>query len=264
MTTLTPIDWPAYELLRIDRLFVDTDYQRPETKLVESIAADFRPIAFGAVIVSQRPRDRYALIDGQQRVGGARLRGVERVPALVSVGLTRAQEARAFVHLNRERLAVRAVQRFRAELAGEDPRALTIKRVLDARAIELVESSGFNAPPDALSAIVAVEAVFDRWGVDALEVSLDVITGAWPQQRGRFQGEIVRAVAQMVVQDSPEVGRLMAAMAGPRVGSPAGLMERSANLRRGTGLGGKSVGYTVEVLRLAYYGRRRRTRGRRT
>lgn len=247
-------DWPLrYELVAIDLLFIDPTYQRPETRLVKIIAEEFHPEVFGVVLGSRRSNGKVAVMDGQQRTSAARLIGVPAVPSLVTDGLSVADEARIFVRLQRDRLNMRPVQRFKGELAGLYPRAITIKRILDGRGIELVEHSGKDAPPNALAAITALETIHDRFGPPVLEQTLDVIMAAWPQIRGRFRGEVVQAVAQFIAQDSPRSDRLVDTLTNPRLETPEALMERSAKLRTaGVGLGGGSIGYTVEIIRADY------------
>jgi hypothetical protein len=248
-----PQDWPfKFEWVPVELLFIDPSYQRPETRLVKVIAENFRPAVFGTVLGSRRDTGRVAIMDGQQRTSAARLIGVVAVPCLVYEGLTVPEEARIFVQLQRDRLSMRPVQRFKGELRGLYPRAIEIKRVLDARDIELVEHSGKDAPPDALAAITALETIFDRFGSPVLEQALDVITAAWPQTRGRFRGEVVLAVAHFIAQDDPRQDRLVRTLSNPKL-SPDKLMERSAKLRTaGVGLGGGSIGYTVEIIRADY------------
>lgn len=257
-----PDDYPyTFAWLPVESLFIDTRYQRPETRLIREIAERFNWEQFGTLIVSKRAQLKYATIDGQQRRGAALMVGKVYVPCLLGIGLTVAQEARLFSRLQEDRLSVRPVHRFRADVCGEIPRALEIMAALDRLAIELVESSGRNAPPDALSAVVALEKMYDRYGLPIVQTALEVIIAAWPQQRGRFRGEVMQSIGGFLAIDEPKIDVLINMLSAPKIGSPDKLMERSANARKaGAGLGGGSIGYTIEVLRNDY---RRRTRSAR-
>lgn len=247
------MEWPKYEQVPTERLFIDTRYQRPEVnRLVTVIAENFQPEVFGALLISWRKEKQLAVMDGQQRMNAARLIGIETLPCLISRGLSVAQEARIFVHQNRDRLRVRPVHRFRGEVVGELPRAIAINRIAHTHGIELVDWSGMNAPPEVMAAIVALERVYDSFGEEVLGRALDVIIAAWPQTPGRFRGEIVRAVSHVISQDEPNIEVLIDVLSGPSLGSPYELMKRSSDLRHGKGLGGGSFGYTIDVIRTDY------------
>lgn len=248
--------------------WVDLAYQRPETHLIRRIADDFRHEQFAAILVSERegPDGRYAVIDGQQRLGAARLLGITHIPALVANTKTQAAEAALFVATQRERLNVRPAHRFRAEVVAGAPRALEIDALIKAHGLTLGESSGVREAPDAFAAIGTTEQMHDRFGIEVLATTFDVLVSAFPGMPGRWRGEFIAAIATFIAQDKPDLGRLIETLADDRpnrLGSPNVLYARSTDLRKGRGAGGGSWTYTVDVIRDDYRKRRpRRSRSR--
>src|SRR5215469_8093958 len=65
-----PVKNEPGELLRIDKhqLHVDHDYQRRlDNSRIARYAANWSWVSCGTLIVSRRPRDRFAIVDGQHR-----------------------------------------------------------------------------------------------------------------------------------------------------------------------------------------------------
>lgn len=260
-------EWPKYSRLAVNDLFVDITYQRPETRLIKQIANELRAEQFGTIIVSARDDGRYAIVDGQQRVGAARLIGITHVPCLVLTGKTLAEEARLFVRLQKDRLNVRAYQRFQAEKVAEDPRALELQSCIDRAGLALIESSGEKEHPDSLAAVGHLEKTYDLGGAGIVDTTFEAIKAAWPGMTGRFRGEIVLAVGTVIAQDDADIARLVEVLADDRprkLGTPNRLMERSVAMRKGVGLGGGSTKYTIAVIREDYraYGRGSRRRAK--
>ena len=250
-----------FEARGVHSLFVDTSYQRPVAHMADRIADRFDWLKFGALLVSLREDERGAVVDGQQRLTAGHKVGVMTVPCLVVRGLDLAGEAALFVSVQRDRLNVRPAHRFRAEVVAQLPDALEIDRALRARGIELTESSGRSAPPQALAAIDAVRKVWARGGIALVEQTLDVIVGAWAQKRGRFKGDLIRGIGRFIDDEQPDMGALLDALSDPdKLGSPGALSERAVALAKGSAArgGGGSEGYIVRVLRGDYAAARRR------
>jgi hypothetical protein len=272
-----PEAWPyTFELLPIDSLFVDRRYQRPVGRMADQIAENLNRLLLGAVLVSIR-RDtdppRHATVDGQNRIEGARRVGERWLWCQVlNLGPDPApQEALLFADLQRLRKNIKPVEEFKAELFGGRPEAVAIGRILDARDIYVTNFSGFTAPPDAFGAIQEARTIYRQRGEDMLALVLDIATAAWPSARGRYQGDILAALAKFISDERKgrsklDQERLLRALSEPSlVGSPEALKQKSAAKRTGgTGLGGRSFTYTIQVISEAYRaaGRGRFAKGR--
>src|SRR5205809_499756 len=79
-----PEEWPyRFEVIPLDRLFIDKHYQRPLTTFWKIVREDFQPALVGTLTVAPRG-DQYAVIDGQTRVVAMRERGTPAAaPCLV-------------------------------------------------------------------------------------------------------------------------------------------------------------------------------------
>jgi hypothetical protein len=257
-------DWPRHEIIPVAATFIDTAYQRAMTSMAERIANDFRSELFGAIIVSRRPDGRYAIIDGQQRTEACRITGRPDVPALIHDALTVQQEAAIFVRLQRERLRVRSIDEFRAELVACELWAVEVQRVLGPRELRVAHTQFRDNRPSVIGAPRALRHVWERGGTALLEQMVDAIRAAWPQEHGRWDGQLMQAVGQFISEDAPDLARLVEVLADRRpgrLGTPSQVMEKSAARRKGgAGLGGGSIGYTVSVIREHYGDYRRPSR----
>jgi hypothetical protein len=134
-----PLDEPMPELIWIDTsaLVVDETYQRPlnnqSIKSIKAIATAFSWARFAPIVVAAVGDGRYAIIDGQHRAHAAALRGLSRVPAMVSHAAV-AKQAEAFVAINSNQIRVTRHAVLRAQIAAGDPIAL--------RMVENVTASG--------------------------------------------------------------------------------------------------------------------------
>lgn len=238
-----------FEWVPLAHLFIDERYQRPPSRQVKKIVEEFDPRMIGSLLGSRRSAKKVALIDGQHRFLALRQLGVEYAPALVISRLKLPAEARLFARLQSERLNVRPVQRFRAELAGELERAVEIDEVLGELELTLTETSGRSAPPRSLGAVKALEDLWAYEGQDHVRRILELIVLAWNGESSSLTSEIIRGVDYFVTREDPDDDRLV-----ERLGSvtPADLLHRASALRTGRGMGGKSPGYMAEAIRVIY------------
>ena len=132
---------PTLSWIPVDRLVIDDRYQRlierSGRKNILHIANHFDWSKFSPVLVSRRPDDLYAIIDGQHRAHAAALRGIEAVPAMVSE-LSLEQEASAFAWVNGSVTALTPNQIFKAALAGFEPWAVQCDAVVSKAGCKLM------------------------------------------------------------------------------------------------------------------------------
>lgn len=111
-------------MLNLADLEIDETYQRGEiVSLARSIARGFSWKAFGRLTVARRRDGRHFVVDGGQRMNGARLRGdIKRVPCSVFESSGAKEEAHWFKVLNENRARNTAMGRFKAAVvAGDEP-----------------------------------------------------------------------------------------------------------------------------------------------
>lgn len=132
---------PTLEMVRVGDLKVDT-YQRQKdelsTKHIEKIAAAFDWHMFFVIGVSERDDGSRWVYDGQHRVTAVlQVFGPDQlVPALVSRGLSRSDEAKLFYSPQVNRLPVSPLSRFKAQLERNEPAAKEI--------LAITERNGFS------------------------------------------------------------------------------------------------------------------------
>jgi hypothetical protein len=170
---------------------------------VRNIARDFNPDMFGAVCVWYRKelpvgRGRYVIVDGQHRTAGARLAlgGDQRVPCLVYEGLTMETAAELSLGLQ-ERRNLHAVDRHRAALAAHDRRAVEIDKLFRFLALTLT----YNTKPTdrgRLSAIAALNQVWDRMGAGGVERVLTISGQAWDRTASGYGAAVFKLIMMIL------------------------------------------------------------------
>lgn len=248
-------DWPfQFEWVPLRHLFIDERYQRPPSRQVKKIVEEFDAAMVGTLLGSRRSKTKLAVIDGQHRFLAMRQLGLQYAPLMVAEKLPLRDEARLFARLQRERLSIRPVQRFRAELAGELERPMQIQTVLDRLELEITDSSGRAAGSRSIGAVKALEDLWDRGGASYVERVLRIVLDAWDGQVMSFSNEIIRGLDYFLAQhDNVDDDRLAYRL---RDVTPMLVTHRASGLRAGRGLGGKSPSYMAEIIASEY--RRRR------
>jgi len=236
--------WPyRFELVPLDRLFVDDRYQRPLTSFARTVAEEYNPALVGTLVVSERSNGKFAVVDGQTRAHGAGENDEPVLPCLVYSGLSREQEAELFADLQTKRRGMATYLRFRAALVAKKTEAVAIAA--------LVQSAGFeldvDETPHTVKAIAALENVYRR-DPALLDRTMRVIAAAWPNpdMEYRASGETIRGLALFLVREARvDESRLMDRLASV---TPAQLRHRANALKEGSGSGGGSPGYMADAI----------------
>jgi hypothetical protein len=246
-------DWPfVYRIVQERDLEVDEAYQRPLGTFVNNIVDDFMPAMIGTLIVNHRGDAMY-VIDGQHRLQALRRLGIKDVPCVVYEGLSRAEEAKLFAKLQTERRRIRPSQRFQAEVVAKNHRALEIRKVLDSVGVEIADVGGRLLAPHEISAVVALERIFDAHGAEWLEEVLTIIRMGFPEEKGALSNDIVLGVSMFLATENPDKERLVRNLGKVTAWD---LKSRANALRQGRGVGGGSPAYMAEAIASVY--RRRR------
>lgn len=195
------------EIALIDELELDTSYQRHVVdRLVNIIAADYNPILAGKLIVSRRNGSSY-IVDGQQRWHGARYAGIDKVAIIGVYGLDQQAEAEMFLALNEGRVAVRAIDNFRAAFHAQAPYALEIVSVVEENEGRI---EGIREPrrDSDIKAVEALRWVHRRGGRRGLDATLKVITDAFGElTQPNCPGMLVKGVFAVISVHRDEIDR---------------------------------------------------------
>lgn len=209
---------PDLRWLPTDVLIVDHTYQRSiatprSQRLIAKIAAQFHWSRFGALLVTRRDdvsAQAYAVLDGQHRLEGARRRGIDKVPCVIIEAPSRADEARAFVGANTDRVAMHPFALHYALVSACDPLAVEIQRVCREGGCEIVR---FPIPankqkPGQTLAIGAITHSIKTHGSDQTIAALKCLQSVYHDQAGRLRAAPIRAVTSLLSEGvAPEAIR---------------------------------------------------------
>lgn len=133
----------ALEWVRIDRLVIDSRYQRPLSPsnwaVIKKIAGAFDWAHFTPLLIAPLEDEYFALIDGQHRTHAALMAGYSEVPAM-SMPLDHAEQALAFIGVNGTRTNITAFHIYRAAIAADVPWALAAEAAVSLAGCRLMTS----------------------------------------------------------------------------------------------------------------------------
>jgi hypothetical protein len=160
---------PFLEWIEIEKLVVDTEYQREigrrGTANVQQIAENFDWSKFAPVIVAPIEGGQFAIVDGQHRTTAAMLRGQKKVPCQV-VQADRSKQAAAYAAVNGSITKTTAQQLFHAKVAARDANALQLSEVCAAAGVEIVRRNlvQAQAKPGQTQAVTALARCLTLYG----------------------------------------------------------------------------------------------------
>lgn len=186
----------------LGNLVVDRDYQRDiNESAVQRIVNNFDANKFEPPTVNERSKTVFALIDGQHRYEVARRLSMPTMTCRV-IKVDHATEARLFVELNRNRIWVTPVARFKAEVDAGNPAALEIKECAATRGLTIGNSK------NGIPAVTALQKVYARGGFVGLARLFDTITLSWDADTvRRFSGDIIGGV-DLFFEENPKAEML--------------------------------------------------------
>jgi hypothetical protein len=198
---------PIQQWIKIDRLVVDTEYQREIGRRgasnVIQIAEHFDWSKFAPVIVAPVEGGRFAIVDGQHRTTAAMLRAIEEVPCHV-VQADRAKQAAAYAAVNGNITKTTAQQLYHARLASGDLDALEISKICSSADVEVLrrnvsQSEMKVGQTQAIGALVRCAKLYGR---ETLITALQCITQTSDGNAGFLKATVIEAVCQ-VLNDVP-------------------------------------------------------------
>lgn len=167
------------EVLPLDALRIDRHYQRdPKTTLINTIAAAFDIALAGFIVVNRRNSGHLYVIDGQQRVQGARKAGEQEVLARVFEGLDRKTEAQYYDKLNDTEPQL-PHERFKAAFAAGDPQTHHIHQIVHSFGATIYGVDGKNE--DSIKAIAGLQWIFRQGDEVGLARTLSIIRRAFDE-----------------------------------------------------------------------------------
>lgn len=198
-----PGEKPKLEWVSIDKLVVDDTYQREVSRQgitnARKIANEFKWSHMEPIVVAPVPNGRFAIINGQHRALGAKLRGIKEIPCAV-VKADQAEQAAAFAAINGNVTAITPLQLFHSGLAAKLPEHLAVKKVCDAAGVRVrraVVGIKDMKAGDTLAAGSLLQC-YRQYGPQALQLALECITRTGGGNLGLVRHQIVKAICAAV------------------------------------------------------------------
>ena len=187
------------EMIPIDRLFIDSEYQRAVTvgsvRNIKRICSGFDWSKFLPVIVTEDD-GRYCIVDGQHRTTAAATIGVEAVPCYI-LACSPSEAAEAFAAINGNVTPVQPIDLWFAEIAAKNKKSLALKRVLDAASVTITRKKEAYLVGETRS-INVLRRAFDFYGPSILTTILQCITETGTGNPGMINGAMLNGIGRAI------------------------------------------------------------------
>ncbi|EPR09908.1 hypothetical protein M527_07225 [Sphingobium indicum IP26] len=196
---------PVLQYLQPTQLKVDPSYQRSienaaSQKLIASIARDWNWDLCQVLVVSRRGDQGLFVVDGQHRLQAALMRGdIAQLPCVLANYDSSQQEAAVFAKLNRQRTPLKAIDIFRAAVAGRDPEACRLMSLMTQAGVQLATSTNnVHQAPGAVSNIGGIREAQRTYGDKSTLKALRILRTGFDGQVLRYAGTIFGGIAGTV------------------------------------------------------------------
>lgn len=198
---------PVLQYLQPTQLQVDATYQRSienptSQRLIASIARDWNWDLCQPLVVACRGDQGLFVVDGQHRLSAALVRGdIAQLPCVIANYQSAQEEAAVFAKLNRQRSPLKAIDVFRAAVAGKDPEACKLMSLISQAGLSLATSTNnVDQAPAAVGNIGGIREAQRNWGDKATLKALRILGAAFEGQVLRYAGTIFGGIAGTVGQ----------------------------------------------------------------
>jgi hypothetical protein len=186
-----------FEIISIDIIEIDIEYQRIVSEIkVRNIIKNFDINAFGTLLVNIRDDGKYYLIDGQHRLCVAMRLNIEKVPCIVTNGLTQEEEANLFVQLNTNRYQAKSTDKMKARIISNDKKAIEMSDILQEYGLKFNLLNGGSErmrKKGYINNISCIEKIYNQKGEKYLRLVLDIISKTWKFDNGEFDPSALTA-----------------------------------------------------------------------
>jgi hypothetical protein len=213
---------PSLEFVGIDRLQVDTAYQRAtdgphSRRIIVGMVKEWNWALCQPLVVARRTDGSLWILDGQHRHAGATERGdIVHLPCVVLPAIGADEEARAFVDLNTKRQRLSQTDIFHGMLAAGDLEAKATAELLEATGWRVVRGRySASWKPGDLDCAPSVATQLRIHGPVAVREALWALRSAYPDEVVAAPARLLQALVQIFRPESPNKGeraRLVASM----------------------------------------------------
>lgn len=194
-----------FEVIPIDKLFVDSTYQRGvslgSVRNIRRICEKFDWAKFLPVIVT-KDGDTYSIVDGQHRTTAAATIGITVVPCYV-LSCSASEAAAAFAAINGNVTPVRPIDLWFAELAAKEPSAVALQAVFDASSVKITrKKEGYLVGET--GSIGVLRRALDFYGSALLTTILQCIVETGDGNPGMIYGAVINGIGR-AIRTKPEL-----------------------------------------------------------
>lgn len=225
-------------------------YQRALSHKAKEIAEHFDANLYGRPVITKVRNNKYAILDGQNRLGALHMMGMSEGPVLLLPSVDAKKRAAIFHELNTLAKSLRAIDKFRAAHAKGDFAVTSIIRTMSEFNVVATEgSTGVNA----IAAVGSTIRVYNLGGEELFHRTLSVITQSWPNDPRRLIADIITGVATFLHRDAGKTSdeNVVARLASVQVSD---LLKQASDLRTTGGHGGGSPVYLARGIAIYLYG----------
>ncbi len=198
---------PTLEWIGVDRLLVDTEYQRradgsASRRIIGGMLKEWKWPLCQPLAVSRRVDGSMYVLDGQHRLEGARQRGdIPHLPCVVVSGIERAAEASTYIDLNTARQKLSENDKFLGMLAAGDPDAITISRLLEVTSWTITRKNNTSHwNPGELQCAPMLARLLGQRGEHALRFALGTLRAAYPDTGVRNSATMLKALVDVFTE----------------------------------------------------------------
>ena len=187
-----------FELIPIKMLVSNQTYQRPISSAhVGRTAQNFNIYQVNPVKVSRRDGTNY-VFDGQHTIETiATASGSRETPVwcMIYDDLEYEQEADIFANQKKHTRPLKSIEIFNAHIEAENDVQLTIKSIVES--YNLTISS--RKIPGHISAVSALEYIFDKYGYHVLDRTLFLLVSTWEGEVDSLGCNMLKGMAKLIV-----------------------------------------------------------------
>ena len=187
-----------FELIPIKMLVSNQTYQRPISAAhVGRTAQNFNLYQINPVKVSRRDGINY-VFDGQHTIETvATASGSRETPVwcMIYDDLEYEQEADIFANQKKHTRPLKSIEIFNANIEAENDVQLTIKSIVES--YNLTISS--RKVPGHVSAVSALEYIFDKYGYHVLDRALFLLVSTWEGEVDSLSCNMLKGIAKLIV-----------------------------------------------------------------
>ena len=233
----------TFKPINLNELKVDSSYQRvPDPRRIVRMVRNFDIRLVGALVCSVR-EDGIYVIDGQHRLEVMRAKGETEAWCELHYGLTPADEAQMFYHLDSDRATLNSGDAFRALLSAEDKLALDVKAIIESAGLQPTFRGNVVNGVRSFKTIMNVVVIH---GLSVVGDALQVLANAWRGQRNIAAATILQGMV-LFLQTYPNVDRRELSHSLAEHSSPARLTQLARNISGGLSWGSQ-VGAAQAIL----------------